>query len=152
MAKTHRAPNSTIHCTGSTKNDRKTWQNRTRNPEDGFESCSVHHKKFWNQTILELFLLLFALKSSWFTGGKKCNCNVISLGEFQRWPHESWICKYAAGLKPAAYSLSIAEQEIFIKEIRFRIILRWETRTNHLRRAALRFSIFIPLLFVRSIW
>lgn len=71
MAKTHRAPNSTIHCTGSTKNDRKTWQNRTRNPEDGFESCSVHHKKFWNQTILELFLLLFALKSSWFTGGKK---------------------------------------------------------------------------------
>ena len=84
MAKTHRAPNSTIHCTGSTKNDRKTWQNRTRNPEDGFESCSVHHKKFWNQTILELFLLLFALKSSWFTGGKKCNCNVISLGEFRK--------------------------------------------------------------------
>lgn len=70
MAKTHRAPNSTIHCTGSTKNDRKTWQNRTRNLEDGFESCSVHHKKFRNQTILELFLLLFALKSSWFTIGK----------------------------------------------------------------------------------
>lgn len=71
MTKTHRAPNSTIHCTGSTKNDRKTWQNRTRNPEDGFESCSVHHKKFLNKTISGLFLLLFALKSSWFTSGKK---------------------------------------------------------------------------------
>ena len=64
MAKTYRASNGTMHCTAGTKNDRKARQNRTRNPKDGFESCTVHHKKLRNRLISELFLALFCPKSS----------------------------------------------------------------------------------------
>ena len=62
MTKIYGASNDTIHCTAGTKNDRRTRQNRTRNPEDGFESCTVHHIKAPKSHGFGAFSLLFKPK------------------------------------------------------------------------------------------
>ena len=43
---------------------------------------------------------------------KKCDREIISLEDFQQWLRESKIWNYAVGKLPAAYSLSIAEQDL----------------------------------------